>query len=46
MNIPVEGIYFGKLIPIDSKPCWEVIDGFSDISDAEKEIMKEELPED
>ena len=28
-----------------SKPCWEVIDGLSDISEKEKELMKAELPE-
>ena len=33
-----------KEVPIGSKPCWEVIDNLSDISDKEKELMKAELP--
>ena len=35
----------GKQVPVDSKPCSEVIDGL-DVSDEEKKVMKEELPED
>lgn len=35
----------GKQVPVDSKPCSEVIDGL-DVSDEEKKVMKEELLED
>ena len=35
----------GNKVTLGSKPCWKVIDGLSDISEKEKELMKAELPE-
>jgi len=37
-----QGEYFEKRI--GSKPCWEVIDDMPDITDKEKDLMKNELP--
>ena len=39
-----DGNGYYNTVDVGSKPCWEVINGLSDISDKEKDLMKAELP--